>query len=803
MAIRSTVADSIATGLSSFLSAPQNRADTESRLLANRQLEQQNQLAYYQQLVGDVEASGNYRVSPSSEKGAIQSFDFTRLNADRPDLAVQVLNADPRFNTGVDEKGNKFTAQVSRVVRNDDGSYSAIVTRPDGKQVPITQNRTAQGDDVVAKFSAEDFNKLGSSALNQIAFRGGANNSATFFRDTNALTRAATQGQVLDAAADTPLVDNPADAARFYQLVSTADDETLDEMATDLGIDVDAIKALAKEEFEAAKAASPTQEGAQEDTQPPQQAPSLRMSPEELALQQQDVAAQQQALFAGNQQAVGEGLGGIIAGQTDRAMQYKDPEAFNYVEADTGLAPYDASNYQRPVDVSTYTENPLGSAGARPPPPPQDRSLRGMLSRGLDSAGQTISRGLDSAEQAYRDSDMGRTLASAGQRAVEFAEDTVALAAPTTPLGRRHNAIAKNVAAGTADPQSLENVRGQMRTELEELKLSLAIGDFDGDEEASVLRNTINEYEAYLEQPADESAPLEQPAGESAPLESNMPPTAAPLQTREQVLEAIQQATENPTQEQTDTMARYLQSKGVSEPKDLASIPVADANAAIWLMASRQPGNVSDKLAVAAELFNFVQTGNPKTTADTRANTMLRRAEFERGLRSDDKGVLDPVFKSLNTIRKNVSDENGKLISPSQEATAELQDMFTQLPSRERQLTNAQDVNQLKKTAMDALVLHLAATIAGATPGLFDISGQIDNLFNPDMSLRVGDYTGNIRVGKKDGRETIFFRNPNGGQYDIGVGVGLLRRNYDNNAVNEILRLARGYSKAEANQRGK
>ena len=800
MAIRSTVADSIATGLSSFMSAPQNRADTESRLLANRQLEQENQLAYYQQLFGDVEATGDYRVPRTSQKGATQEYDFLRLYGDRPDLALQVLNADPRFNIGVDEKGNKFTAQVSRVVANDDGSYSALVVRPDGKEVPLTQNRTAQGDDIVAKFSAEDFNKLGSSALNQIAFRGGANNPATFVRDAAALAHTATQEQVLDKAADTSLTEDPAAASRFYQLVSTADSETLKEIATDLGIDVEAIEDLAKEEFEAAKAASPTQEGAQ----PPQQAPSLRMTPEELALQQQDVDAQQQALFAGNQQAVGEGLGGIIAGQTDRAMQYKDPEAFNYVEADTGLAPYDANNYQSPADVASYTENPLGFAGKRPPPPPQDRSLRGMLSRGLDSAGQAVSRGLDNAEQAYRDSDMGRTLASAGQRAVEFAEDKVALAAPTTRLGRQHNAIAKNVANGTADPQSLENVKNQMRTELEELKLGLAIGDFGSEEEASVLRNTINEYEAYLgaEQPTA-AATAEQPAGESAPLESNMPPTAAPIQTREQVLEAIRRAEENPTQEQVDTMARYLQSQGVRTPEDLGKVPVADATAAVWLMASRQPGNVADKLAVAAELFNFVQTGNPKTTADARTNTILREQELERSLRADNKEVMDPVFDSLDKLRKAVSDDSGKLVTPSQEATLELQGMFTRLPSRERELTSESDKIALKKTAMDALVLHLAATVAGARPGLFDISGKIDSLVNADMSLRLGDYTGAIRVGKRDGKETILFRNPNGGQYDIAVGVGLLRRNYGNAATQQILALARDFSAVEANQRRK
>ena len=118
---------------------PQSRVTAAQK----NELDQQTVLKQrYQNLMGDIDTAGNFITYDTMGDGQIAQVDVSRLMKERPDLVLASLNMDPAYNTAVDEKGTSIQTEVSDIVTNEDGSFSAVVTRPDGRQAPLTQNRT-------------------------------------------------------------------------------------------------------------------------------------------------------------------------------------------------------------------------------------------------------------------------------------------------------------------------------------------------------------------------------------------------------------------------------------------------------------------------------------------------------------------------------------------------------------------------------------------------------------------------------------------------------------------------------------
>lgn len=200
-------------------------------------------------LQGDLNAAGDY-VTFSGGDGALADVDTARLFSERKDLVINALNLDPRYNMATDEKGNSIQTQVSDVIQNNDGSFSAIVTRPDGRQVPLTENRTAQDDDVVVKMDFDDFDSIITNRVNSGIGRGSLENTASYMRYQGKANKVMLQDALLDRGAET-LSDDNAAMAQFFGLVNTSDEKTLRTMAADMGIDVSKIEQEVADEIAA------------------------------------------------------------------------------------------------------------------------------------------------------------------------------------------------------------------------------------------------------------------------------------------------------------------------------------------------------------------------------------------------------------------------------------------------------------------------------------------------------------------------------------------------------------------------
>ena len=200
-------------------------------------------------LQADLNAAGDY-VTFSGGDGALADVDTARLFSERKDLIVNALNLDPRYNMATDEKGNRIQTQVSDVIQNSDGSFSAIVTRPDGRQAPLTENRTAQDDDVVVKMDFDDFDSIITNRINSGIGRGALENTASYMRYQGKANKVMLQDALLDRGAET-LSDDNAAMAQFFGLVNTSDEKTLRTMAADMGIDVSKIEQEVADEIAA------------------------------------------------------------------------------------------------------------------------------------------------------------------------------------------------------------------------------------------------------------------------------------------------------------------------------------------------------------------------------------------------------------------------------------------------------------------------------------------------------------------------------------------------------------------------
>ena len=232
------------------------RGQTPQARVAAAQQNEVNQQAIIKQrsqnLLGDIDIAGNYVTYDTTGDGQIAKVDVPRLMKERPDLALAALNMDPAYNQATDEKGRRIQTEVSDIVVNEDGSYSAFVTRPDGRQVPLTQNRTAQGDDVVVKLDPNEFNQVVTNTYLRGITRGGKENAGSYLRDQGQVNKVLLQETILDQAADKLAADNSA-MANFYRIVNLSDEQGLRNIAADFGVDITGLETQKADDERAAE----------------------------------------------------------------------------------------------------------------------------------------------------------------------------------------------------------------------------------------------------------------------------------------------------------------------------------------------------------------------------------------------------------------------------------------------------------------------------------------------------------------------------------------------------------------------
>lgn len=241
--VRSTVADSINNMFTTLAKVPQNLQQSQM----NQQTLQDNQYKLDRRdeadLISKIEGAGNYRINSDDPDGAFDTYDFYKLAQENPKLAASVLNRDPDFNVAVDEKGRRIQTKVSGFdINPDTGEVVVKVIRPDGREVPVTQNRTAQDDDVVVKFDKDGFQKFGQNTMRQMVAIGAGANNNTFRRDANLLIEQALKERTLNNIKESPISNDPGAQSKLGVIVTNADTDSVKQIATDQGVDVNAVE---------------------------------------------------------------------------------------------------------------------------------------------------------------------------------------------------------------------------------------------------------------------------------------------------------------------------------------------------------------------------------------------------------------------------------------------------------------------------------------------------------------------------------------------------------------------------------
>jgi len=249
MAVQSTVGSSIVNMVTGLGRSGQQLAATRAQEINNKAGYQALDRKASLDIMDEIEGAGDYNIDPASTEGQLFKYDFARIAKERPDLAKKILNRDPRFNRATDESGRVIETQIDSFKENADGSFSIIVTRPDGKKAPVTNNRTAQDDDVISRISADDFSRYGSDIMTSIR---GADGASTYMRDAARISQGMISQATKEAAANT-LADNPTALSELTAIINSASGEDLDEIAIELGIDPAGIRAEVEQQSAAAE----------------------------------------------------------------------------------------------------------------------------------------------------------------------------------------------------------------------------------------------------------------------------------------------------------------------------------------------------------------------------------------------------------------------------------------------------------------------------------------------------------------------------------------------------------------------
>lgn len=184
----------------------------------------------------------------ASNKDQILNTDIETLFRDNKEVALQLANRMSVLNQAEKEDGGKVGTKAVDYLINEDGSYSFIMEREDnGKRVPLTQGRTELGDDVVAKFSAEDLSRVVNTQMVDVLEKGGFGSKFGFMATTAALHPHQLQAEIQrkaaeDAAASTQPGAQEMASQMSFLVTQTDDVPTLEKYATELGLDVNAIR---------------------------------------------------------------------------------------------------------------------------------------------------------------------------------------------------------------------------------------------------------------------------------------------------------------------------------------------------------------------------------------------------------------------------------------------------------------------------------------------------------------------------------------------------------------------------------
>ena len=787
MAVQSTVGSSIIDMFTGVGRSGSQLAATRSQEITNEAGYQALDRKASLDLMDEIEGAGNYRIDPTSTDGQLFKYDFARIAKERPDLAKKILNRDPRFNRATDESGRVIETQIDSFKENADGSFSVIVTRPDGKKAPVTNNRTAQDDDVIARIPADEFSRYGSDIMTSIR---GADGASTYMRDAARIS----QGMISQAAKEAAAArhaDDPKALTQLTAIINSASGEDLEEIARDLGVDPASIRA----EVEQNSQTSP-QNGLYGAIE------MIESGGDPNAVSAAGAVGPMQ-LMPGT--AADPGYG--IEPAKDDSPEENRRVGSEYIDA--LLKKYDGN-----LDHALYAYNwgpgnvdKWIAAGEDPSALPKETAeyvpkVKAQLEKQSAAAEEPVDY---SAQAAGFEMDEAETATETGALIAQLAKPPRKPTRNANPFDDL--ASSANRQASSAETQKkLEDRKTALESGLanrEKLNASRAAKNQPpmdwtrgGKEDPDKLQKELDLINRFTgAEPAETDDMTE--AGITPPV---------PLRTEEDVKSAILESLEDPSDELAQKVATLMKKKGITRPEDLSKLPSQEANMAVWLMSSRMPGTVEAKLKVANELFNYVNTGSMDTTADMKRKTDVSVAKFQNELGEQYKaeikmfGVeIEEAVESLGVVQAGTIDDDNEAMEPTKEASIELGKMWTKIGSL-KTLPTSKKRNALNKVAVEAFMYHLQGVIASDVKGWTDFQGMYDDFFNDNGRLKTGNLALSqlIRVQKDGSGEPtgLIFSNGKGGSNDYAVTLTKLREYYAGDLLDEIVSLAVKNTKA-------
>ena len=278
--------------------------------------------------------------------------------------------------------------------------------------------------------------------------------------------------------------------------------------------------------------------------------------------------------------------------------------------------------------------------------------------------------------------------------------------------------------------------------------------------------------------------------------------------TRSAIIDALQNATAEPSAEQVDQMRTYLNTNKVQTIEDLRKLPQKEAFNAAWIMAASQPGPASDKIAVAQQILNLVERGDTTMSSKDEAQIInaqqdnilaAARLRFDGQKEVFDRGEagakdFDKISELVSRVEAGVSNEKGKYVRPTQDATIALNEIARKVRSNTLQPEQQAAASEL---FMGALVPHMAATLAEVEDtSLFRPITNILDLFRDQARLGAG---GNglerMRIEYKNGKPASMYMTDGAGgrAADTTVSFDKLSRHYSSDMVRAIVAAVEGF----------
>ena len=764
MAVQSTVGSSIVNMVTGLGRSGQQLAATRAQEINNKAGYQALDRKASLDIMDEIEGAGDYNIDPASTEGQLFKYDFARIAKERPDLAKKILNRDPRFNRATDESGRVIETQIDSFKENADGSFSVIVTRPDGKKAPVTNNRTAQDDDVISRISADDFSRYGSDIMTSIR---GADGASTYMRDAARISQGMISQATKEAAANT-LADNPTALSELTAIINSASGEDLDEIAIELGIDPAGIRA----EVEQNSLTSP-QNGLYgaiemiESGGDPNAVSSagavgpMQLMPDTAADPGYGIEPAKDDSPEENRRVGSEYIDALLKkydGNLDHALyayNWGPGNVDKWIAAgeDPSALPKETAEYVPKVKAQLEQQ----SAAAEEPVSSKTASNVAQQSQSL--------------LQKIGQSQTGQSSDSDTRKQLEDRKNSL-----ETGLANREKL---NASRAAKNQPPMDWTRG-------------------GKEDPDKLQKELDELNGLLGGTEPDATDDMTEAG----IE-----TTVLLRTEEDVKNALLESLETPSDDLAQKVAGLMKKKGITKPADLSRLPTQEANMAVWLMSSRMPGTVEAKLKVANELFNYVNTGSTATTADMKRKTDLAVVKYQRDLSNDYKTEIkmfgEEVVKavdSLSIVQAGSTDEDGREAEePTKEATAELAKIWALVGNLKTQPGSQKGI-AYGRVATEAFMYHLQGVIASDVKGWTDLSAMWDDFFNDNGSFKAGNNALSqlIRVQKNGSGEPIglIFSNGKGGSNDYAVTLTKLREYYAGDVLDQIVKLAVKNTKA-------